>query len=103
MQGNSGDSDVENGLVDTLGEGETDRNGESTIDMYTLPCATKIAGEKQGAQPGALWRPGGVWSRMRREVHKGGDTCIIMADLCCFMTETTQNCKAISPPVIKKK
>ena len=40
---------------------------------------------------------------MRREVHKGGDTCIIMADLCCFMTETTQNCKAISPPVIKKK
>ena len=45
---------MENGLVDTLGEGETDRNGESTIDMYTLPCATKIAGEKQGAQPGAL-------------------------------------------------
>ena len=26
-----------NGLVDTVGEGESEMNGESSIDIYTLP------------------------------------------------------------------
>ena len=30
------DADIENGLVDTVGEGESGTNGESSINMYTL-------------------------------------------------------------------
>lgn len=35
MQGRNGDSDVENGLVrvDTVGEGESGTNGETSINM----------------------------------------------------------------------
>ena len=35
MQRRNGDTDVENGL-DTLGEGESRTNGESSINIYTL-------------------------------------------------------------------
>ena len=30
--------DVENGLVDTVGEGNSGINSESGIDIYTPPC-----------------------------------------------------------------
>ena len=29
---------MENGLVDTVGEEDSGTNGESSIDIYTLPC-----------------------------------------------------------------
>ena len=32
------ETDVENGLVDPVGEGKSGMNGESSIDIYTLPC-----------------------------------------------------------------
>ena len=35
LQGRNGDADVENGLMDTAGEG---RDWESGTDMYGLPC-----------------------------------------------------------------
>ena len=36
---NSNDlSDMENGLVDTVGEGESGTNGKSSVSIYTLPC-----------------------------------------------------------------
>ena len=58
MQGRNGDSNIENGLVNTVGERKSEMNGESSTDIYTLPCIKEIAGEKllytQGAQPGAL-------------------------------------------------
>ena len=38
MQGRNGDADVENGLADTVGEGEGGTNGESRISIYTGPC-----------------------------------------------------------------
>ena len=58
MQGRNGNADVENGFVDTVGDEENGMNGESSIDVYALPGAKYIAGEKlpcnQGPQPGDL-------------------------------------------------
>ena len=53
-----GDANIEKRLVDTVREGENGMNGESSIDVYALPGAKYIAGEKlpcnQGPQPGDL-------------------------------------------------
>jgi len=39
LQGKEGDIDVENGgLVSIAEEGEGGKNGESSIDIYTLSC-----------------------------------------------------------------
>ena len=38
MQGKEGGIDVENGLVNIAEEGEGGKNGESSIDIYTLSC-----------------------------------------------------------------
>ena len=32
------ETDIEKGLVDTVGEGKSGMNRESNIDIYTLPC-----------------------------------------------------------------
>ena len=37
MQGKNGDLDIENGLVNAVGEGERGVNGESSVDIYILP------------------------------------------------------------------
>ena len=42
MQGWNGDEDVENGLVDTVGEGDSGTNGEGSINIYTLPYVKQI-------------------------------------------------------------
>ena len=39
-------ADIENRLVDTVEEGESGTNGESSINIYTLPCVRQMAGEK---------------------------------------------------------
>ena len=38
LQAWNGDTDIENGLVYTAGEGEDGTNRESSIDIYTLSC-----------------------------------------------------------------
>jgi len=38
LHGRNRDADVENGLMDTVREGEGGTNGESNTDIYTLPC-----------------------------------------------------------------
>ena len=40
------DADVENGLVDTVGEGESGMNEGSSSNIYTLSEMRWIAGEK---------------------------------------------------------
>ena len=40
LQGSNGDADIENRLLDTVGEGEGGTNGKSSIRTYTLPYAT---------------------------------------------------------------
>ena len=32
--------------MDTVGEGKSGTNGESSIEIYTLPCIKEIVGEK---------------------------------------------------------
>lgn len=41
----NGNTDVENGLMDTVGKGESGKNGESSIDVYTLLCVKQTVGE----------------------------------------------------------
>ena len=38
FQGRTGDTDVENGPVDPLGEGKSETNGERNQHMYTIRC-----------------------------------------------------------------
>ena len=75
MQGRNRDADVENGLVDTEGEGESGLNWESSTDIYTLPCIKQIASGKLVYSIGSsmlcddldAWDGGGG-----TEVQKGG-------------------------------
>ena len=39
------ETDIEKGFVDTVREGKSGTNGESNIDIHTLPCVAWIAGE----------------------------------------------------------
>ena len=41
-KGRKGNANVENGLVDTVGEGESEMNGESNINIYTLFIGYKM-------------------------------------------------------------
>ena len=48
---------VENGLVDTAGEGEGVMNSENSTDIYTLSCVKYLVRTcymAQGAQPSTL-------------------------------------------------
>ena len=40
------DADIENGLVDTVGEGEGGTNGASGVDIYKLSYVKETAGGK---------------------------------------------------------
>ena len=46
MKGDTENSDIEDELVDRVGEGESGTNGESSIDIYILSCVKQIAAEK---------------------------------------------------------
>ena len=46
FHGRNGDADVGNGLLDTAGEGERGMSGESSINIYTLPCVKPTAGNE---------------------------------------------------------
>ena len=59
LQGESRDADIENRLVDRVGEGEGGMNWESSIEAYTLLYVKQRAGWScsitQVAQLSALW------------------------------------------------
>jgi len=46
FEGRNGDRYVQNGLGDTVGEGESGMNGENSISRYTLLWLKWTAGEK---------------------------------------------------------
>ena len=46
FQGRNKDTEVEDGLVGTVREGEVGTNWESSIEIYTLPCVKQIASGK---------------------------------------------------------
>ena len=71
MQGRNGDADVENGLVDTVGEGESETNGE-TINIYTLSGVRWIVGEKLLCSIGSpVWCSVMTWRDGMGEVEGG--------------------------------
>ena len=78
--------------MDTVGEGESGMNGESSINTCALLGVRWTAGEKlrvtQGTQSGPVmtWRGKTGWGE-GREARQGGDTCVIVAGLHC-MAET---------------
>ena len=41
--------------MDMVGEGESGMNGESSVDIYTLPCVKQIAGMKLLYNTGRAW------------------------------------------------
>ena len=56
MQGWNRDADLENGLVDTIGEGEGGTNSKSSIETYILPCVTQITSRKWLYDAGSSFR-----------------------------------------------
>ena len=76
MQGRNADTNVENGLVDTVEERESGMNGESSINIYTVSGVRWIAGKKLLCSTGSpvwgyvmTWKDGivGRGGRLRRE------------------------------------
>ena len=82
--------------MDTMGEGEGETNRESSMETYTLPFVKYISSgnllnDVGNSDPllcdnleGWLGVGGG------REVQKGGDICIPMADSCWRLTENNK-------------
>ena len=54
LQGRNRDAEVENGFLDTVREGMSGMNEESSINICTPLGIRLIAGVAQGAQTGAL-------------------------------------------------
>ena len=73
------ETDVENGLVDIVAEGKSGMNGESSIDIYTLPCVKQIAGEKllyNTGSPALRSNDLEGWDGGRRGRLKSGGICV---------------------------
>ena len=67
LQGSNGEADMENRIVDTVGEAEGGTDGESGRETWTLPCVkwqpVGIFRMTPGTQTSVLCQPGGVgWS-----------------------------------------
>ena len=94
MQNRKRDTDVQNRLLDSVGEGEGGMIQENSIET----CILSIV--KQITSPGWMHETSaGTWctgktqrDRVEREVEGGigmGNTCKTMADSCQRMTKTT--------------
>ena len=92
MKSHTKSTDVEKGLADTVGEGESGMNGKSSIDIYTLLCVKQIASGKLLCNTGSPTWCSVMTSKCgmgeEREVQEGRDICIIMDDFYCCTAET---------------
>ena len=90
--GRNGDTDVENGIKDTVREGESGTYGESSVNIHILSGVRWIAGEKLlGSTGSPLWCSVMTWKAGLGGGEGGegaGDVCIIMADMHCCVAET---------------
>ena len=94
MQNRKRDTDVQNRLLDSVGEGEGGMFQENSIETCILSRVKQITSpgwmHETSAQP---WRTGKTQrDRVEREVGGGiriGNICKSMADSCQCMTETT--------------
>ena len=91
LQGSTGDTDIENRLVDTAGEGEGGTTWEQSIETYVSPYAIQIAienwlydaGNSNPVLSDNLEELDGVGGG--REVQDGGDICLYIYTYCWFM------------------
>ena len=88
MQGSNGDTDIENRLTDTVGEGVGGANGESSMESYTSPYV-KLDSPwnllyNAGSSNSVLGDKLEGWDGMegRREVQEEGNIHIAMDDSC---------------------
>ena len=94
MQNRKRDTDVQNGLLDSVGEGEGGMFQENSIETCILSRVKQIT--RPGWMPEIsawAWCPGKTQrDRVEREVGGGigmGNTCKSMADSCQCMAKTT--------------
>ena len=106
MQNRKRDTDVQNRLLDSVGEGKGGMFWENSIETSILSRVKQITSpgwihetSAQGWCTGKTQR-----DRMEREAGGGigmGNTCKSMADSCQCMAKTLQYCKVISLQLIK--
>ena len=94
MQNRKRDTDVENRLLDSVGEGEGGMFRENSIKTYILSRVKQITSPGWMHETSARgWCPGMTQrDRVEREVGGGigmGSTCKSMADSCQCMTKPT--------------
>ena len=94
MQNRKRDTDVQNRILDSVGEGEGGMFRENSIETCILSRVKKITGPGWMHETSArAWCTGKTQrDRVEREVGGGiwmGNTCNSMADSCQCMTKTT--------------
>ena len=110
LQGRNRDTDLENGLVDTAGEGEGGTNWESSIEIYILPYVKLIASGKLLYNTGSssqcsmtTYRSGMGWG-VRRMFKREGTYAHLWLIHIVVRQKPTQHCKAIILQLkVKKK
>ena len=71
LQGRNGDPDVENRLVNTVREGKSGMNGETSINIYTWSYVKWIAGEELLCYTGSpVWLSVRTWKSEMGERRK---------------------------------
>ena len=94
MQDRKRDTDVQNRLLDSVGEGEGGMFRENSIETCILSIVKQITSpggmQETSARPGTLGRPRWIGWRGRWVGGSGwGNTCKSMADSCPCMTKPT--------------
>ena len=94
MQNRKRDTDVQNRLLDSVGEGEGGMFRENSIETCILSIVKQITSPGWMHETSAqAWSTGKTQrDRVKREVGGGigmGNTCVSMADSCQCMTKPT--------------
>ena len=94
MQNRKGDTDVQNRILDSIGEGEGGMFRENSIETCMLSRVKQITSPGWMHETSArAWCTGKTQRhQVEREVGRGirmGDTCKSMADSCQCMTKPT--------------
>ena len=106
MQNRKRDTDVQNRLLDSVGEGEGGMFQENIIETCILSRVKQITSPGWMHETSAwAWCTGKTQrNRVEREVGGGiemGNTCKSMVDSCQCMTKPLQYCKVIGLQLIK--
>ena len=108
MQNRKRDTDVQNRLLDSVGEGEGGMFQENSVETCILSRVKQITGPGWMHETSAqTWCTGKTQrDRVERELGGGirmGNTCISKADSCQCMTKTTTILESNQPPTNLKK